>query len=69
MNLSVTFGYVKVCYSMLKFLYISSQGEEEEDGKAPCPPKGGGDRLQLRVLGREGGNSEETYINYIYIYI
>ena len=58
MNLCVTFGYVKVCYSMLKFLYVCSQGEEEEDGEALHPPEGGGDRLQLRVLGREGGSSE-----------
>ena len=39
MNLCVTFGYVKVWYSMLKFLYVSSQGEEEDDGEALCPPE------------------------------
>ena len=48
-SLCVTFGYVKVCYSMLKFLYVSSQGEEEDDGEALSLPRGGGGKWLLRA--------------------
>ena len=30
------FEYAKVCYSMLKFLYVSSQGEEEDEEISSC---------------------------------
>ena len=41
---------------MLKFLYVSSQGEEEDDTEEP--PRCGGGKLQLKAWDGEDGNSE-----------
>ena len=43
---------------MLKFLYVSSQGEEEDDVKALGPPGDGGGKWPSKVWGMGNGDSE-----------